>query len=342
MKSYSPLVFVVLLLCLGLASVAALVVGYSRKSAAAPTATQPAELMAAQATSTPEPSATAVPTVDYSAVWPAETAAAAADDLARAQERIASAASTQAQATRSALDSVVLVGTPTALEMTRVKMVADEQAQIKRDDEARAAYFAGVAATATATAEAEKQAGTIKLSVIITGLVIVVIVFAVVAAIATNVINLAIWEKKTSGIPAIAPDNFIQPSDAQAPAYPGGLDFRLFSEFCQPSQLRKIADGLAAGLPFTHTQWTPASVCMSEGQFTKLQNRLADYQAAEWNDDTHKAGVTLTAKGLKFFADMRQTTSPLNQYAPKTTSPALKQSIDDGFIQMGEGGTQEG
>jgi hypothetical protein len=112
-------------------------------------------------------------------------------------------------------------------------------------------------------------------------------------------------------------------------AYPADLDIRIFiqNKFTIP-ELQKIAVGLRDGKPFTHDSFTPSENGLSEPKFTNLQYLLVKYGRAEWNDETHKGGVTLTSAGVAFFADLlKETTSPPKQEAPETTSP-------DGYLPI--------
>jgi hypothetical protein len=298
-------------------------------------------LATAQPSETPKPSATATwlpsPTIDP-AIYIRQTNVVLAQNEADIEStRI------QNQANLATLE--VMRGTPTALEMTRVSGISTEQAQAK----AQAVYVEQETARLMAAIEADKQEASraslfslIWKSAVAIVLAIIVTAFIVAAVVSqTYKINLAEWHKATEGTANNLLENLEPVSEItpDLPAYPGGLDTRLFAAFLSPGTLRKAAGLVGAGVPLVHDNFTPIAKCMSEGQFTKLQNALVEYRAATWNDDTHKAGITLTEKGRKFFSDL-QTTSPLNQDAPITTPPAVKQSIDDGFIPLGEGGKE--
>lgn len=112
----------------------------------------------ARQTATATGTATPVPTVDYSAVYPAQTQAAAVAELAAAHERVARAAVTIAAATSVAIDNAVRVGTPTAVAIMTAHALWTEQARATTEAGQRAAYFAGVSATMAAKADAEQRA----------------------------------------------------------------------------------------------------------------------------------------------------------------------------------------
>ena len=308
----------------------------------------PAQAMAIQATASPQPSVTTtpspIPTADYSAVYPIQTQAEAASDLAQAQVKIAQAqaiiaasVATYAEGTRIAPYNAMLQGTPTAAEMTRQAVVWAENARGTESAAQRSAFYAQATATEQRKVDTERRAGDLSFALyLIVGLtiggVLLVIAWAI-AHVVVGRVNLNAWRETAGDTSDNLLDNLEEPT---LPAYPAGIDARLFYEFLSPRTLLKAARLVTAGVPLVHDNYTPAAKCMSEGQFTKFQYLLVSVRAAAWDDDTHKGGITLNEKGGRFFTDLI-TTHPFNQDVPQTPSPALKQSIDDGFIPIGGG-----
>lgn len=316
---------------------------YTRKDQPAPTAPAALALQASpQPSETPTPIATSTPNA---------TATRQAEELSiKAWE--ADIAVKNAQAAALELDNQRKAGeiiaqydwTPTAI----ARMTERAEKTAEAEASAKAIYIEQENARIMAAIETDKRkaenaawldlivksAAAIIITALIVGMIIVL----------TYRVNLSAWRKAAEGTSDNLLENLERPSEVSPalndlPAYPGGLDTRLFAAFLSPGTLRKAAGLVVAGTPLIHDNFTPIANCMSEGQFARLQAALVEYRAATWNDETHKAGITLTEKGIKFFADL-QTASPFNQDAPKTTPPALKRSIDDGFQPIGEGGKE--
>jgi hypothetical protein len=332
MTRLPPFVYVLIIACIGSGFVYyGVTTGWERQ----PATPAQAQAMVIQATAQPTTTGTPspIPTVDYSAVHPALTQAAAAADMAQAQDKIARAASTIAAATSIAIDNAGRVGTPTAIAMMTEQAVGTEQVRATNDAGFRAVEFAGVQATMAAKADTERRRAN-RDDVLFYGVVLTVagVLLVIVWAIAYRV-NLNAWRETAGDTSDNLLDNLQEPT---LPAYPAGIDARLFYEFLSPRTLLKAARLVMDGVPLVHDNYTPAAKCMSEGQFTKFQYLLVSVRAAAWDDDTHKGGITLNEKGGRFFTDLI-TTPPLNQDVPKTTPPAVKRSIDDGFTPIGAG-----
>jgi hypothetical protein len=112
------------------------------------------------------------------------------------------------------------------------------------------------------------------------------------------------------------------------PAYPGGLDVRLFVPSVPADVLLKVAQAYVSGTPFTHDRMTPGVI--SEGRFATLQHLLVRHGGARWLDaERHQVGCEMLPKGKKFFADLvAQTTSPQPTPTGFVPLPGRQDTID--------------
>jgi PBP1b-binding outer membrane lipoprotein LpoB len=116
------------------------------------------------------------------------------------------------------------------------------------------------------------------------------------------------------------------PTISGIPDYPGGLSLSVFKGVATGEQLQALARAVLSGTPMTHDNFTPAAKLFSEGKFQSVQYIFVKYGLAEWNDDTHKSGITPNAGGLKFFDDLL----PDDNRSPSViTSPEMP--LDPGF-----------